>query len=358
MRLMQVLKGVALAILALCTSLPATAAEGTQWTLMQRIGEVWITSEQFEPIALKPNDLVPEKSVIVTGAKGRAILARGGEQIVMQPNTRLVIPESKDHTTRLGQTRGSALFKVDRKTLPHFQVDTPFMAAVVKGTIFTVTVTGEDAKVEVNEGAVSVTTAKGEAATLVRPGMTAQVKAYNPVVIDLTEASGKRRKVIRNERDDTPAPTERFDWGPGDGDAGPGPKGPQQEARLNNLVLRDTIQPANVRVYTLLRTKQDETSMLDIAIDAAHADDTRLREDKRVARVENLEHLVDTSQLPTASDAIKKVELAAGKGFLKRNEVKVEQGFTGNLIQQLIIGVAGVLILYNLGQLLLRKKKF
>jgi hypothetical protein len=360
MRLMQGLSAFALAILALCASLPATADEGTQWTLMQRVGEVWITTEQFEPVALKPNDLIPSKSVVVTGARGRAILARGGEQIILHPNTRLVIPEPKENTTRLGQTRGTALFRVERKTAPHFQVDTPFMAAVVKGTVFTVTVTGTGSSVQVEEGAVSVGCAKGEAVTLVRPGMKAEVKAYNPVVIDLTDSSGKRRKVTRNEQDDTPAPTERFDWGPGDSDDGTGPQGPQgtqKEARLNNLVLRDTIQPAHGRATTLLRTAQDDRSMVDLAIDAAHAHDVKLREDRRVARIENLGHLADNVQLPSAESAIKKVELASGKHFLKSNEVKVEKGFSSSLVQQLIVGVAAVMILFNLGQMLFRKKK-
>jgi hypothetical protein len=70
---------------------------------------------------------------------------------------------------------GSALFKIEKKSTPHFGVQTPYLAAVVKGTTFTVTVGPEDAKVKVTEGAVEVSTLDGGATDLVRPGSLAMV---------------------------------------------------------------------------------------------------------------------------------------------------------------------------------------
>jgi|GEM_PF-4559735 len=360
---MKMLLRIALTVLALSVGAPALANPAPQWKLVQRVGEVWITGEEFQPIAVVTNGAIPERSVIVTGQKGRAVLTRGTEQIILQPNSRLVIPETRDNTTRLLQSRGSALFRVDRKQLPHFRVDTPYLAAVVKGTIFFVSVTEKSASIQVTEGAVSVATAKGEAETLVRPGMIAEVKATNTVVIDLTDESGKKRRIIDRDTSQAPATNERLDWGPGDGgdsggDGGSlGPQGPGKDAAFQNLQLRDTFMPHNDRRLVLLRTSSPETSILEHAVDAATREQMKRSEDKRVARFSNLENIVQTDVVATAAKGLEKVQIASGKNFLKRNNVNVDSRFTSSAIQNLIIGGVGLLIAYQLIKTLFRRKR-
>lgn len=353
-----------LTLLVLCTSLPALANPAPQWKLVQRVGEVWITSDQFQPVSLAINGAVPEKSVIVTGQKGRAVLSRGTEQIILQPNSRLVIPETKGNTTRLEQSRGSALFRVDRKKLPHFRVDTPYLAAVVKGTVFHVVVSEKSAVVHVSEGAVSVATAKGEAETLVKPGMVAEVRATNTVVIELTDEKGKKRRVIQRDTNPTPATNERLDWGPGGSDGsdgsggGHGSAGPEQEASFLNLQLRDTFVPNTSRQLVVLRSSSPETSLAEFAVDAATRHQMKLTDDRRVARFENLEHIVDTQAVAdAAAKGLKQVQIASGKNFLKSNNVKVGSKFTSNTIQNLIVGGVGVLLAYQLIKTLFRRKR-
>ena len=70
---------------------------------------------------------------------------------------------------------GSALYRIGKQQKPHFQVDTPYLAAVVKGTTFTVTVDGNDATVSVSEGLVEVSTPDRSDVEFVRPGFTATV---------------------------------------------------------------------------------------------------------------------------------------------------------------------------------------
>jgi hypothetical protein len=354
-----------LTLLALCTSMPALANPAPQWKLVQRVGEVWITSDQFQPVSLSINGAVPEKSVIVTGQKGRAVLSRGTEQIILQPNSRLVIPETKDNTTRLQQSRGSAVFRVDRKKLPHFRVDTPYLAAVVKGTIFHVVVSEKSAVVRVSEGAVSVATAKGEAETLVKPGMVAEVRATNTVVIDLTDETGKKRRIIQRDTSPTPATNERLDWGPGGSDGseggsndGNGLAGPDRQASFQNLQLRDTFTPQKNRQMVLLRSSSPDISLAEFAVDAATRKQMKLTEDRRVARFENLEHIVDTQAVAdAAASGLEKVQVASGKNFLKSANVKVESKFTSSAIQNLILGGVGVLLAYQLLKTLFRRKR-
>jgi hypothetical protein len=72
---------------------------------------------------------------------------------------------------------GTGLFKVKHTDKPHFGVKTPYLAAVVKGTTFTVTVGDEGSSLQVLDGAVGVATIDGGADELIRPGMVAVVGA-------------------------------------------------------------------------------------------------------------------------------------------------------------------------------------
>src|SRR3546814_14786860 len=62
------------------------------------------------------------------------------------------------------------VFSIKKKLTPHFGVQTPYLAAVVKGTTFSVTVDGTGASVQVVEGAVEVSTLDGGARDLILPG--------------------------------------------------------------------------------------------------------------------------------------------------------------------------------------------
>jgi hypothetical protein len=105
------------------------------------------------------------------------VIVRGQEFVVISPGTRIRVPEasSPNKIMQLIEDWGSALFRIEKKSTPHFGVQTPYLAAVVKGTTFTVTVGPENAKVKVTEGAVEVSTLDGGATELVRPGSLATV---------------------------------------------------------------------------------------------------------------------------------------------------------------------------------------
>jgi hypothetical protein len=116
------------------------------------------------------NQLVPIGSSITTAAGGRAKLDNGAQQVVVGPNSRMTMaPPAAGGMDRVVQSLGSALFKVDKKQKPHFRVETPLLAAVVKGTTFTVVVAPQSDSVNVAEGLVEVR-ANGNGATQDVPG--------------------------------------------------------------------------------------------------------------------------------------------------------------------------------------------
>jgi hypothetical protein len=105
------------------------------------------------------------------------MLVRGQETILISPNSVVGIPtETKEGlSTTIVQQAGSILLDVEKRNVQHFEVETPYLAAVVKGTQFRVSVNRNDATVEVLRGEVEVSDFKSGQFALVLPGQTAKV---------------------------------------------------------------------------------------------------------------------------------------------------------------------------------------
>lgn len=167
------------------------AIAGEAWRIVDTAGTVRAGGAGFMPVALNRNQVLPSDAWVETATDGRVVLARGNETIVVQPNSRVMLPEREvDGNTQVLQTLGSALYKIGKQKKPHFQVDTPYLAAVVKGTEFTVAVNGGEASVMVSEGLVEVATPNRSDVEFVKPGFTATVTAgaHGDVVVDQTPA--------------------------------------------------------------------------------------------------------------------------------------------------------------------------
>lgn len=157
----------------------AHALEAREWTVESLRGEVRVQTEGPQPIALTPNVRLGAGSTIETGDDGRVVLVRGDETIIVSPKTLLALPEdnSSGLATTILQSFGTILLQVEKRAEQHFEVETPFLAAVVKGTKFTVTVEAAGAAVHVVEGAVQVIDLDTGDMGLVRPGQTAHSAA-------------------------------------------------------------------------------------------------------------------------------------------------------------------------------------
>ncbi|WP_109354727.1 FecR family protein [Sphingorhabdus sp. EL138] len=180
--------------IAIAAFATGTTAHGAtpEWKLSESNGTVNILRSGVSKIAIAGGDLRPG-DVIRTGKKGRAVLVRGQEYVVVSPNSRLRISEPKKSggVMQFFEELGNVIFRIDKKGTPHFGVKTPYLAAVVKGTTFSVTVTETGSAVQVTEGAVQVSTLDGGATQLLSPGMIGMVKNGDQFRLSITGSEEK-----------------------------------------------------------------------------------------------------------------------------------------------------------------------
>jgi hypothetical protein len=168
----------AAAVLMLAAS-SAHADQGTTWHVDMMSGEATIQSSGAQPIALTPDRTVAPGTVIETGEDGRVVLSRGTESIMISPNSSVAVSPDSDNgpMTRILQRVGTVLLQVDKQDRQHFEVETPYLAAVVKGTKFTVSVDAGGAAVHVMEGVVETIDLDTGDVGMIHPGQTAQTRA-------------------------------------------------------------------------------------------------------------------------------------------------------------------------------------
>ena len=153
----------------------AIANEST-WTVSEMSGSVQVAHRGMSRIATRGLS-VTAGDTVNTGPGARAVLVRGTEYMMVAAGSRLQLqPEVQSSgLTQMIEEFGNVVFMIKKKTTPHFEVRTPYLAAVVKGTTFAVGVTLQGASVQVLEGAVEVATGDGGARDLLRPGSVAIV---------------------------------------------------------------------------------------------------------------------------------------------------------------------------------------
>ncbi len=166
------------------------------WKVSEVSGDVRLIENGRARGAVK-GALLGSGSTIATGANARAVIVRGEEFVVISPRTQLRVPAATapNRIMQLIEDFGTAVFKIQKKNTPHFGVQTPYLAAVVKGTTFTVTVGPEGGSVQVTEGAVQVSTLDGGAAELVRSGSIAMVGASDLYRLNV---EGDTSKAVRS----------------------------------------------------------------------------------------------------------------------------------------------------------------
>jgi len=188
---MRVLQFIAAILFLIAT--PAMAKDGTAaWIVTQKSGQVQVVRAGMQPASIQLRAPLSPGDVVATGADGRAMLTRGDDYVIVAPGSRLLLPRQQQPTgfTRLVQQVGTMLYKVRHTGVPHFAVETPMLAAVVKGTSFTVVVDQDRAAVQVTEGVVEVSSAAGNARRLVEGGMTVYVGRERPNEIIEMKAGG------------------------------------------------------------------------------------------------------------------------------------------------------------------------
>src|SRR4051812_28331780 len=169
-----------LVVALLLGATPVFAADGGTWSVSKVSGEVWITSEGAQPASLKQEDSLAPGATIRTGRNGRVLLVRGEESMFISPNSDVGLPQRQEEglATTIIQRAGSILLDVEKRNVKHFEVETPFLAAVVKGTQFSVTVGAKSTSVDVKRGQVEVSDFKTGQIAQVMPGQGATVFSH------------------------------------------------------------------------------------------------------------------------------------------------------------------------------------
>ncbi|WP_293881452.1 FecR domain-containing protein [Sphingomonas sp.] len=175
-------KIIAAMLLGASTSAIAAGAPEGPWKVSQRSGDAHVLRTGFQSVVLQTNAALAPGDVVVTGPGGRATLTRGADYIVVSPGSRLQVPQAEQVSgfTHIVQQAGTLLYKIRHMAIPHFQVETPMLAAVVKGTTFTIIVDKDRSAIQVIDGAVEVSAITGGMHRLVTNGDTVFVKHSNP----------------------------------------------------------------------------------------------------------------------------------------------------------------------------------
>lgn len=151
------------------------AAMPSPWIVVASQGPAEVRHDRGNWLPLQAGAVVAAPSEIRTGPAAEVLLKRGEDRVHLLGQSYLELPPAAedDAMTRVVQWLGAALFEVDHRPDPHFEVDTPYLTAIVKGTAFTVEVTPEGSAVAVTQGVVAVGTPGGAVSSVVA-GMTAR----------------------------------------------------------------------------------------------------------------------------------------------------------------------------------------
>lgn len=126
-------------------------------------GDVTLTQRGKEQKPRVGTKVTPPASLF-TGFDSSIELRQGRTTVAVSANTTLDIPSSglADSTiARIVQTRGSAFYRVGKRTSQKLRVETPYLVAVVKGTQFNVVVQPDNTTIALFEGELEIRSTDG-----------------------------------------------------------------------------------------------------------------------------------------------------------------------------------------------------
>jgi hypothetical protein len=165
--------GLAAALSTLCVVFAASGARADNWLAAKLAGEVLVFRDHAW-VKLDRGDIVSDDSVVRTRQNGNVEFTRDNEVIDVAPDTQIqIFDRTGRRFTTVRQFFGTVSVEANVEKVKHFSVQTPFIAALVKGTIFTVTSDSQSATVHVQRGVVGVEDIARQLHVDVRPGQQA-----------------------------------------------------------------------------------------------------------------------------------------------------------------------------------------
>ncbi len=169
----------------------AHSQSSQDWMVSEAVEDVLVEHADSSASTAAVGDRLAVGSTITTSANGRAVLSRGDSSMTVSSNSEITLVSEASDTSRttIRQKIGAILYKVEKQSDQHFEVETPYIVAVVKGTSFSVNVTDGATMTHVVEGAVEVTSLGSRETQLVHPGQTATVSSANDMRIEMSHIS-------------------------------------------------------------------------------------------------------------------------------------------------------------------------
>ena len=181
---LRVLAALALGVFS---SGPALADD---WKIASMEGDVLVFCHgQWNP--LRQGDIVADDAVIRSLSNGSALFTRDRERILVAPDTQIqIVDRVGQRYTTIVQRFGAVGIEANVENVRHFEVRTPFLAAVVKGTIFGVHTDSRGSDVSVQRGTVGVAPSNGRGHVDVHVGQSAVQGASGAPYVSAVSSGG------------------------------------------------------------------------------------------------------------------------------------------------------------------------
>lgn len=158
--------------LAVAATVASGAASATDWTVVGLSGSARVRTSAAPSVPVVLGMQVPPNASLQTSARGSVTLQRGETIVSVSPGTLIQTYDQGPDTTLL-EHRGKVDLEVETRGVPYFNVSTPTLAAVVKGTRFSVSTGQRGSSVVVERGLVGVTELKSGKTADVAAGQSA-----------------------------------------------------------------------------------------------------------------------------------------------------------------------------------------
>ena len=166
----------------LALPLLTASAEAAEWWIERMSGNVQIHDGESW-VRLDEDRALNAGDSIWTGSNGRILLMNDQGSVLLSPKSLVKIPAQAlpNNFSVLFQTHGLVSAEVNKRRTRHFSIQTPYLAAVVKGTEFDVEINGDETVVDVTEGLVGVVDIASSQSTDVAAGESVALNAITGV---------------------------------------------------------------------------------------------------------------------------------------------------------------------------------
>ena len=152
----------------------ASTALAADWRVAKIFGDAWVGTSGVQNVSLSRGAPLEDNATVRTGRDGKVVLVRGQGSMIVSANSIVTLPaEETAGWTVIEQQAGIVTYDVEKRNVLHFEVRTPTIVAVVKGTQFKVTQNQYGSKVTVTEGLVQVGQRSTGESAFVKPGQKA-----------------------------------------------------------------------------------------------------------------------------------------------------------------------------------------